>query len=297
MDFRQARLAALVGTGALAALCMAWGADPTAVGAGQRSESEWVGADEGRDPQAYSTAGDMLRLAPEQPMTEAATKAIASVTARLEGGADVAAPTVRPLLLQLNAYRRHAPVQAEVSAWARRSCDWVLRAGPLLAGHPTAADEAYRAGRFEEAVAAYAAFLRTNPKHADARNNLALAEMRLGNDLCAQLNLEVLRQMKDHYLPALINLAVVQERLGLSSQARLAASRALKRRDDIPQARHNAAWYALLDGDAAEAVLLLAPFRGEARFSHTSALADLAARIAPATAASKPAPDKPLSGF
>jgi tetratricopeptide (TPR) repeat protein len=239
----------------------------------------------------------MLRLAPEQPMTEAAAKTIESVTARLETGTDVAAPTVRQLLLQLNPYRRHAPVQAEVSAWARRSCDWVQRVGPLVAGHPTAGDEAYRAGRFEEAVAAYAAFLRTNPRHADARNNLALAEMRLGNDLCAQLNLEVLRRLKGDYLPALINLTVVNERLGLSSQARLAADRALIRREDIPQAKHNAAWYALLDGEASEAALLLAPYRGDGRFPRTSALADLAAKTAPATAAARPAPEKPLTGF
>jgi len=109
-----------------------------------------------------------------------------------------------------------------------------------------AADKLYTQGKFIEAGASYMKALLQAPLHFDARNNLALAEIQLGNDLIAQLQLEILRRLNRTYLPALVNLTIVYERLGENEKARSLAAEAEKT-GKIPQTVFNQIWYRLRD--------------------------------------------------
>jgi tetratricopeptide (TPR) repeat protein len=117
----------------------------------------------------------------------------------------------------------------------------------------------YRNGGFEAASTDYRKFLLKATGHYDARNNLALAQMHLGNDLTAEMELLVLRRLNDSYLPAAVNLTVVYERLGLEQKARELAEQAAAAENDIPQAVFNAAWFKDLAGAHKEALELITP--------------------------------------
>jgi hypothetical protein len=95
--------------------------------------------------------------------------------------------------------------------------------------------------------------------HYDARNNLALAQLHLGNDLTAEMELLILKQLNDSYVPAAVNLTVVYERLGLEQKARDLAEQAAHAGSDVPQAVFNAAWFKDLAGSHTEALALLTP--------------------------------------
>jgi len=121
----------------------------------------------------------------------------------------------------------------------------------------TRANGAYKSGSFESACRAYLDVLRHDPRHLDARNNLALAAMHVGDDLIAQLELEVLRRLSADYVPAAVNLTVVYERLGRRDAARRLAAEAAKMRENVPAANFNLAWYEDLYGNRKEATKLL----------------------------------------
>jgi hypothetical protein len=57
------------------------------------------------------------------------------------------------------------------------------------------------------------------PRNSDIRNNLALALIHTNKDLTAWIELETIRRLDSLHIPALLNLTVVYERLGMQKEA------------------------------------------------------------------------------
>ena len=163
---------------------------------------------------------------------------------------------------EMNPYRNAPEVQSFVSTSAANLAARISSRTNCLSvtGLMTQANLAYRDGRLPDAIHFYREVVTASPAHRDAWNNMALAQLHLGHDLPARFNLEVLRRLDSNYLPAMINLAVVDERGGRRAQAEAAAQAALNIGADIPLAVYNAAWFQNLNGDHVRAATLLAPF-------------------------------------
>jgi Flp pilus assembly protein TadD len=214
------------------------------------------------DPHGFSNAAEMYRTAAVQPFDDTAAALVKTVGARLKAKLTLEDDRVWGSLVKLNPYRKTIEVQAAIEGWA------TFYAGELapLPKKSHAADDvfdranaAYKSGDFEKASVDYRKFLLKALSHYDARNNLALAQLRLGIDVAAEMELLTLRQLNDAYLPAAVNLTVVYERLGLGQKARELANQAATAGKDVPQAVFNAAWYKDVDGAHAEALALLKP--------------------------------------
>ena len=73
--------------------------------------------------------------------------------------------------------------------------------------------------------------------------------MHLNHDLVAQYHLKILREYSADYVPALVNLTVVEERLHRFSQAQELAAKGAPHVADVGAAAFNLAWYRDLAGD------------------------------------------------
>jgi hypothetical protein len=179
-------------------------------------------------------------------------------------------------LVRLNPYRKTAPVGKAVASWAEALAARIkaLPTAKEDAAFATANDH-YAKREFAAAANGYIAILERNPSHFSARNNLALAELYLGNDLAAQVALETLARAAPTYVPAKVNLTVVYERAGRRDDAKTLAAELLKERRNVSTVAYNAAWYANLDGQYAEADRLLRPLAQQAASPLHTALAKL----------------------
>ena len=230
-------------------------------------QEEWAeeitGADIGKDVHAFKTAALMYEIAPTKPYDRRAADLIDAVTRKLGSKKTLESRDVWRGLLELNPYRKSAEVQAVVPTWADISAQYVRNStgGSLEAAKKwfEQANLDYNAKSFPKASRNYGEALRLFPAHLDARNNLALAQLHLGNDLTAQVELETMTRLYEDYVPALINLTVVYERLDLRDEAAELAREAAQKREDVPAAVYNHAWYANLDGNLNEASNLLKP--------------------------------------
>lgn len=120
----------------------------------------------------------------------------------------------------------------------------------------------YKRGRLGDASRGYRRLLEYFPGNPDIRNNLALSQLHVGQDLAAWLELEILKGLRPKYLPADVNLTTVLERSrDFKAAGALAASLAGKH-PKVPQAAFNAAWYSNLANDHAAATRMLQPFKG-----------------------------------
>ena len=166
------------------------------------------------------------------------------------------------LLDEMNPYRNAPEAQSFVTnAAASLAARISIRTNSSsVTGLMAQAELAYRDGRLPDAIRFYREAVAACPDHRDAWNNLALAQLHLGQDLPARFNLEVVRRLDTNYLPAMINLAVVDERGGRRAQAEAIAQAALNIGTDVPPAVYNAAWFRDVNGDHAQAAALLAPF-------------------------------------
>lgn len=224
-----------------------------------RRESRIDNKDLGKDPHRFKTAEIMYHAGPTMVRDTKMDGLLQQFTGQLEAKADPISPEMRELLVALDPYRKCEEVQSQIPKWAGRCATWVGARAPVTGVDAKRADESYRKGDFAQAVDEYAKVLQQAPQFRDARNNLALAEIHQGHDLAAQLQLEILRQWKSDYLPALVNLTVVYERLGQSAKAKALAAEAAKNRTDVPAATFNVAWYQISDGEAQKAEQTLRP--------------------------------------
>jgi tetratricopeptide (TPR) repeat protein len=214
------------------------------------------------DPHAFSNAAEMYRTAAVQPFDGTAAALLKTVGARLKAKLTLEDDRVWGSLVKLNPYRKTIEVQAAIEGWATFYAGEIasLPKKSSAANDPfDRANAAYKAGDFEKAAVDYRKFLLKALSHYDARNNLALAELHLGIDVAAEIELLTLRRLNDSYLPAAVNLTVVYERLGLGTKARELADQAATAGKDVPQAVFNAAWYKDVAGSPADALVLLKP--------------------------------------
>lgn len=215
---------------------------------------------QGRDPHAFKIAAEMYRSAPLRP-GRLVDVALAQVTRSIRSGARLEAAKVITRISGLNEHRQLKQVQSAIKAWAGTYAE-KIRVGASVASPKVleAANQSYRRGVFDEAREGYIRLLMRAPRHLDSRNNLALTLLQQNQDLMAQTELEVLRRLAPDYLPAMINLTVVYERLGrrYRETARDMAFLAARRGKTV-HGTFNKAWYHNSSGEHARTRELLKP--------------------------------------
>ncbi len=246
---RAARLVPL-----LAALALAPGGTRGAPG-GDAPEDVYTGGGVGRDPAAFSDVVGLYGAT----HGDGCDAAVRSVTAAFLSGRAPESDEVAALLPAVSPCASRASAQEALARWVELSASLLRGRAKTGTADLAPANAAYRKGDFKGAALAYRRLLAGMPWHLDARNNLGLAELHAGNDAAAQLHLEVLRRLEPTYVPGLVNLTAVCERLGLRSRAEATAREAWKLQKDYPPAAYNAAWLAHAAGDLDGAAALLAP--------------------------------------
>lgn len=220
-----------------------------ACAAENQETSEMSGGIMTRDAHAFETAQEMYDVAANMPHDSKCDQLAAAVRNQLTSGKTIESRNVWPLLISLNPYRRTPEVQAEVNGWVELAISRIRRAKSEKANHEELfrrAGEQYKAKQFAEASKTYGNLLWRCPLRPDVRNNLALAQMHLGNDLIAEVELLIARNLDQAYVPPLVNLTVVFERLGLRDRAKQTAELAARSRQDLPEAVFNTEWYGSL---------------------------------------------------
>jgi hypothetical protein len=222
------------------------------------------------DPHGFRDAAEMYRTAAVQPFDDRAAALMKTVDAKLKAKLNLEDDRVWGSVVGLNPYRQAPQVQEAVEKWvafyAGELRPYLKSTGTSVAFAASdafdRANTSYRSGSFEAASTDYRKALVAALWHYDARNNLALAQMRLGNDLTAEMELLILRQLNESYLTAAVNLTVVYERLGLGQKARELADRTADAGKELPQAVFNTAWYKDVEGSHTAALALLTPMAG-----------------------------------
>ncbi len=222
----------------------------------EKEKDVYQSADVGKDPQPFTGAVGMYGAA----RVDGCEASARTVTAAILAGRLPESDEVAALLPALAPCAGRESTQETAARWAELAAEMIRARGkPGMAAELAQANLAYKKGDFEKAALAYRRVLAAAPGHLDARNNLGLAELHAGNDVAAEVHLEVLRRLEPTYVPGLVNLTVVCERLGLRGRAEALAREALKQQKQYPPAAYNAAWLANAAGDYDEAAELLAP--------------------------------------
>ena len=115
----------------------------------------------------------------------------------------------------------------------------------------------YERGRFTRASLKYCKALQLNPMYFDARNNLALAQIHLNQNIPAIFHLIVLNNHQPNYAGAEINLSVALTRIGLLAEASKIAAGLSSKHSNIPMIQYNHAWFETAKGDNSAAKSLL----------------------------------------
>lgn len=234
----------LIGAGIMALLLFA-GSGAAAQSDTNKMETKALHPDLGKDPHPFATAEDMYKTAEKRTYDAIAEGWTSAVEEKIREGKPLEDDVLWKALLALNPFRETTQIQGMVPGWAAAAAR-ALKAKTVTAAPDAsfrAANTDYQEGRFPQAEAGYIAQLRVSPFHHDARSNLALTEIRLNNDLAAQLELETLRKLEPGYAPALINLTVVYERLGQRERAQAASREAEGMAKEIPATVYNLAWF------------------------------------------------------
>ena len=216
----------------------------------------------GRDAIEFGTYEQMVNTAPTKPFDIRAELLIEFVDARILDGGEPEDNDVWEALLAMTPYRKTKEVQDALTKWAllvaKRISNAQVQSKESGTSLKTAA-AAYKKLDFSRSAVIYVNVLRKQPGNLDVRNDLALVCMHQCNDPAAMLELQITVEVKRDYLPGLINLTVVFERLGSPSKARETARRALIVQPLLPAAAVNAAWFENVSGDHAKAKRILSP--------------------------------------
>jgi hypothetical protein len=204
-----------------------------------------------RDPFAYDRADSMYSVRDTLVYDAAAGKLISSISRNINRGFSVEESLIWIDLMKLEPYRKNKEVQIFIEKISKTIGKNIkLRSRyPADLNQSIAVSTKYKEKEFQTVTEIAREVLITDPLNLDVRNNLALAQMHLNNDLTSQLELLVLAETDSNYVPAHINLSVVYERLGKSKEAEYIAFNLLKKHSDIPSVVFNAIWYYNLNGD------------------------------------------------
>lgn len=237
-------------------------------------ERKIEGGSIGQDPFAFKTAEQMYPTGPTKPYDASAGNLITQIRKSFpDNYANDSPAGFASLLLRLQPYRKTEQVRKVIRQWARLYFDAIRKGSSKSlknriasglkkftpAGHGSIeqGNALYLKRDFSAAAKQYRKQLSATPLNPDARNNLALAQLHLGNDLVAWFELELLRLIKPDYLPAQINLSVVLERAGHSTEAKALALAAAAQRKNVAVAQYNAAWFHSLEGEYQTATNIL----------------------------------------
>ena len=204
-----------------------------------------------RDKYAYETASEMYMVAETAPFDNVAAQLIAEISGELRGNTLLEDDKIWNNLQKLEPYRKSQQVQEAISYWLSLINLRANNAKFEDAGIRTA----YLEKDFDKVIERSRQALQVMPNNGMVtyaiRSNMALALMHQKKDLCAQLELEMVRKMsqagKNPFFPALINLTVLYERLGKRAEAEALAKEVLeyaqKEEITVPIINFNRAWY------------------------------------------------------
>ena len=218
-----------------------------------------------RDKYAFETAYEMYAVADTAAFTEEAALLIKKIDNELNrfysyGRRPIEDDEIWNELQKLEPYRMSQQVQSAVLKWIS-----LMRFNPNT-GMPNPyynpvwyldIQTAYLEKDFDKVIEESRRYLSGMPINDfttfAVRNNMALALMHQNKDLCALIELEIVREMSggNPYFPALINLTVLYERLGNREEAESLSEYlldyAINEEITVPLINFNAAWYMALN--------------------------------------------------
>ena len=173
------------------------------------------------DKYAYSTATEMYAIADTLPFNSDIFSLIVEITNEINAGVLIEDARVWDKLQKLEPYRMSYMVQEAVKSWVKKTVENISKRknGFVYLSVMKSLCIEYKAGNFEKCIEYCRKGLRTMPSNYDVRNNMALALMHANKDLNSQIQLEIILQQNAQYLPAMVNLTVVYERLNRSKDA------------------------------------------------------------------------------
>jgi tetratricopeptide (TPR) repeat protein len=225
-----------------------------AVNSGKSSTSSKSGVQlQGADPKAFQTAQDLYSFPEKQALSNSETNSLLNdLKAYVNAGTYPEDTNFRSVLLRLDG----APDKTAIVTAIEQAAPVYYANGNFSSSSTTqgnasfnSGNTSYEAGKFDTAVTSYTQALVLSPGHLDARNNLGLAEMHLGNNVAALLHFNIILGARSNYLGAEQNTAVALERMGLSSQAQEHARHVASQDSSLPMAHYNLGWFASLNQD------------------------------------------------
>lgn len=109
----------------------------------------------------------------------------------------------------------------------------------------------YVRGNFEQAADYYIKALSYTPSYLDARNNLGLCDLHLGNNVSAAFNFYLVSKYTTSYLGAAQNLSVALERMGLRDEA-YEYVLMVSSNSKLPMGQYNRGWFEMQNGKFAK---------------------------------------------
>jgi hypothetical protein len=217
-----------------------------------------------RDPFSYKTAAEMYAVTDTLPYSSTIDPIINKITENINNEKLIENDAVWSMLQKLEPYRMNHKVQKAVEMWVEKTAENILKKKSNEVSLKTlkliCAD--YKAKNFSQVVQKSKKELLSDPASPDLRNNFALALIHLKQDLCAQIELEILSKLFENYPAGLLNLVVVYERMNRSEDAETLAKKLyllqFDNNIDIPEARFNAAWLMNKKGEYETAEYILA---------------------------------------
>jgi tetratricopeptide (TPR) repeat protein len=210
--------------------------------AGCTRERQFEGKDVGTDRFTFRTAEEMYNNTKILNDDSKSKKLVQQISDYIKSGYSEVDFYIWDDLNELNPYRKNITVQLAIQKWAK-TLSKKIKTSNGISYTLYEANSNYKDSDFYKASNRYIDAIREFPDFLDARNNLALSEMHCNKDVNALLELEIIRNSDTSYIPAIINLTVLYERLGLSNKADSMARMIYKLRKDIPIASYNAAWF------------------------------------------------------
>jgi tetratricopeptide (TPR) repeat protein len=205
-----------------------------------------------KDVFSFTTADSMYMVADTLPYSSNTTKIIKLINRNINYGNLLETNRVWNELLKLEPYRMHPKMEGEVSNIVEKYTALVEKKkqrfqNPISIKEIKESSSFYSDGDFETFIDLGRKLLVRDPYNSDIRSNLALALMHSNKDLCAWIELETVRKFDSLHIPALINLTVVYERLGMREDAENLANHILDLHYtsfyNFPQTIYNVAWF------------------------------------------------------
>jgi len=212
---------------------------------------------------AFKTAEEMYKVANTLPFDEKADSLINQMNEYIDESMTIESCEVWETLEQLEPYRKTSQVQTAVETWAKKS-----KIIKIDDSQFQSAAQYYYQKDFEKVIETSLMIIQNeNPGNYTVstsgenlialRNNMALALMHQNKDLCAQVELEIVFQESNYqinnyqfnaaFIPVIINLTAVYERLGFSEKAKNLSQQlegyVQKQGYIIPSAEFNATWF------------------------------------------------------